>query len=103
MKKARKDGAIIIMGDFNAKVGQGIDGNTVGVSGLGQRNERRDRMVKFCEKENMIICNTLFKQPPRRFYTWQSPGGSRNQIDYFLVNERYKNAILTCHTFPSAD
>ena len=33
MKKARKDGPIIVMRDFNAKVRKGVDGDTVGPNG----------------------------------------------------------------------
>ena len=48
--------------------------------------------------------NTFFKQHPRRLYTWKSPGdGYRNQIDYLMINERYKNSIKNAYTYPGAD
>jgi predicted secreted protein len=105
LKKVRKDSLIVIMGNFNAKIGQGKVGDTVGNFGLGERNDRGDRMIEFAEKENMVVCNTIFKHHPRiRLYTWQSPGGGiKNQIDYILINKRYRKIILNCHTFPSAD
>lgn len=37
---------IIIMGDFNAKIGRGQAGNCVGPYGLGERNERGDSLQK---------------------------------------------------------
>jgi len=52
----------------------------------------------------MVVCNTLFKHDPRRLFTWKSSGDRvRNQIDYITINRRYRNAILNCHKYPSAD
>lgn len=98
----------IILGDFNAKVGQGEVENCVGKFGLGQRNERGDRLVEFCQTENLIITNTFFKLPNRRLYTWKSPadgirGIVRNQIDFILIKERYKNSVKSVKTYPGAD
>lgn len=103
-KELRRDGPVIIMGDFNAKVGSSPVNNTVGAFGLGEGNERGSRLIEFAEKHDMVIGNTLFKQHPRRLFTWKSPGDRvRNQIDYIMINRRYRNAMLNCHTYPSAD
>ncbi len=104
LKKMRLDGPTYVIGDFNAKVGKGSTAGCIGAHGLGQRNERGDRMIEFADKNQMIVCNTFFQQHPRRLYTWKSPGDQfRNQIDYILINRRYKNAVLNCRTVPSAD
>ena len=48
--------------------------------------------------------NTFFKHHPRRLYTWTSPDGkTRNQIDYILIEQRWKTNILQCKTLPGAD
>ena len=73
---------IIIMGDLNAKVGEGRFDNVVGQYGLGQRNERGERFIDWCKANNQIITNTWFKNHPRRRWTWRSPGDRcKNQID----------------------
>ena len=36
----------IVMGDFNAKIGEGRQNQTVGLHGLGTRNERGDALVE---------------------------------------------------------
>ena len=77
----------IIIGDLNAKVGSETDGRTVGPHGTGERNERGEKWVQWCDSKNMIIMNTWFKEHPRRLYIWKSPGDcSRNQIDYIAIN-----------------
>lgn len=57
LKYTKKNELIIIMGDFNAKVGNGKKDNIVSKHDLGERNERGDRLVQFC-REDFIISNT---------------------------------------------
>lgn len=95
---------IMVMGDFNAKVGKGSVAGVSGSFGLGERNERGDTLIRLCREENLMIKNTYFKLPPRRLYTWKSPGDRyRNQIDFFLVNQRFQNSITHVITYPGAD
>ena len=101
-----KGDILVIIGDFNAKVGQhkGGDGDSMGGHGLGKQNEAGERLVEFCEGNNMGIMNTWFQQPKRRLYTWTSPDGKyRNQIDYILINKRWKSTIRDVRTKPGAD
>ena len=94
----------VIMGDWNAKVGSGRDGDVVGPFGLGDRNDRGNQFVEWCSNRDQIILNTWFQHHPRRLWTWKSPGDRvRNQIDYITVNKRYRNAVTQCRTYPGAD
>lgn len=95
----------IIQGDFNAKVGKELSACGIfGCFGLGERNENGDRLVEFCQEDNYVILNTCYQQHPRRLYTWTSPGGLyRNQIDYCLINGRWRSAIKNAKTIPGAD
>lgn len=94
------------MGDFNAKVGKVKVETHTGSFGLGERNNRGDRLVEFCQVRDLMITNTFFKLTDRRLYTWKSPSPGntvRNQIDYILINNRYKNSIIATKTYPGAD
>ena len=84
-----KKDVLFIIGDWNAKVGhQEIPGIT-GKFGLGVQNEAGQRLTEFCQKNTLVIANTLFQQHKRRTYTWTSPDGQhRNQIDYILCSHR---------------
>jgi len=94
-----------VIGDFNAKIGKSPSQlPTIGQYGLGERNAAGDCLYNFCAGNSLSIANTLFKQPPRRLYTWQSPNGNtRNQIDYIMIHSRYRKNIRNCHTYPGAD
>lgn len=108
LRHTKPSEVIIIMGDFNAKIGEGEVENVVGKYGLGQRNPRGDTLVQFCQEENLVVTNTWFQLPSRRLYTWQSPQHNennivRNQIDFILINRRYRNAIQGVRAYPGAD
>uniref|UniRef100_A0A914XJB6 Endonuclease/exonuclease/phosphatase domain-containing protein n=1 Tax=Plectus sambesii TaxID=2011161 RepID=A0A914XJB6_9BILA len=96
--------AILIAGDFNAKVGAGEEPPVAGRFGLGERNEAGDRLVQCCQENRLAIANTWFEQPKRRLYTWTAPNGQhRNQIDYFLCQQRWKSSIQAIKTLLGAD
>ncbi|GFS13724.1 craniofacial development protein 2-like [Elysia marginata] len=103
-KQCKPQNPLIIMGDFNAKVGQEQVEDIVGNHGLGIKNERGEKLIEWCQTNNIIIGNTWFQQPPRRKWTWESPGGdTKNQIDYIMISKRFRNALLAAKTYPSAD
>ena len=89
-----KKDVLFIIGDWNAKVGsQEIPGAT-GKFGLGVQNEAGQRLTEFCQENAMVIARTLFQQYKRRFYTWTSSDGQRqNQIDYVLCSQRWRSSI----------
>uniref|UniRef100_A0A914WAU7 Endonuclease/exonuclease/phosphatase domain-containing protein n=1 Tax=Plectus sambesii TaxID=2011161 RepID=A0A914WAU7_9BILA len=80
----------IIMGDFNAKVGQQIEEEqATGQFGRGERNKRGQMLVDFCEARRIVIGNTLFKKGSRRKWTWRSANGETlNEIDFVLSSHR---------------
>ena len=79
----------IVMGDFNAKIGKKQQNETtIGIHGLGTRNERGSRLIEFTEKEHLSVINTFFKKKLNQKWTWKSPKGKTSEIDYILSNNR---------------
>ena len=98
------DDIILLMGDFNAKIGKGKQDEVVGPHGLGKRNDRGERLVEFCIKHKLVICNTWFEQRENAKHTWSAPDGrTKNQIDYIMINKRYRNSIKNAKARPGAD
>ena len=92
---------ICIMGDLNAKVGNVKDFQIIGNYGLGEQNERGWRLIEFYNENNIVNMNTWFQQALHRMHTWKSPGDiTRNQIDYIIINQRFKNCVKPARTYP---
>ena len=84
---------IMMMGDWNAKIGatqEGEDG-VVGRHGLGvERSQNGFRFVSFCAANNLAIVSTMFPHKNMHKYTWTAPNGRvRNQIDHVTVNGKF--------------
>ena len=95
---------LFIIGDWNAKVGSQETSGVTGKFGLGIWNEAGQRLIEFCQENTVVIANTLFQQQKRRLYTWTSPDGQqRNQIDYILCSQRWRNYIQSAKTRLGAD
>jgi exonuclease III len=95
---------LVIMGDWNAAVGEGAEGGYIGKYGLGKRNERGERLVEFCRQQELVVTNTCFQHEKRRRYTWKAPGDiARYQLDYIMVRKRYRNSVKNSRTLPGAD
>ena len=61
----------------------------------------RAKANRVLPKNALVIANTLFQQHKRRFYTWPSPDDRhRNQIDYILCSQRWRNSIQPGKTRP---
>ena len=66
---------LIIIRDWNAKVGSQETPGITCKFGLGMRNEAGQRLIEFCQESALVIANTLFQQHKRRLYIWTSPDG----------------------------
>ncbi|XP_022816853.1 uncharacterized protein LOC111349834 [Spodoptera litura] len=88
---------LIVMGDFNAKIGQPKQAeNLITKSyGYGHRNRRGEKLIQFACENKLAILNTFFKKKNNRRWTWRSPNGKvKNEIDYILTNlEKYAQDI----------
>ncbi|KAI8426706.1 hypothetical protein MSG28_014412 [Choristoneura fumiferana] len=80
---------IILMGDFNAQVGekQNNEEYVLGRYGYGKRSPNGQRLVEFLLEHNLTLMNSTFKKPPKNKWTWISPDGCyQNEVDYIISN-----------------
>ena len=64
-----KKDVLFIIGEWKAKVGSQETPGVTGKFGLGLQNEARQRQIKFCQENSLVITNTLLQQHKRRLYT----------------------------------
>ena len=82
-----KKDVLLIIGDWNVKVGSQVIPGVTSKFGLGVQNEAGQRLIEFCQENTLVIANTLFQQHKTQLYTWTSPDTQyQNQIDYILFS-----------------
>lgn len=101
-KKGRE--CLVVMGDFNGKVGNDKEEDTIGPFGVGVRNDNGERIVNLSKRHNLFVTNTWFQQKRSAQHTWTSPDkNTKNQIDYILVDKRFRNGVQNSKSMPGAD
>jgi len=97
---------IILLGDFNAKIGkEECFKTTTGSNSLHQlSNNNGCRLIELATGKGLKIKNTTFPHKEIHKGTWRSPDGRYiNQIDHILVNARFSNSVLIIRTFRGAE
>ena len=82
---------LLLLGDFNARVGTDYDSweNVIGKHGLGRENSNGTLLLSLCSQHNLIITNTIFQQANRHKTTWMHPGTKEwHMIDYAITRQR---------------
>ena len=94
LELTHKNDVLLIIGDWNAKLGSQETPGVTGKFGLGVWNEAGQRLIQFCQENTLVVADTLFQQHKRKLYTGTSPDGKyRNQIDYILCSQRWRSFI----------
>ncbi len=70
-KQCKSQEVTIIMGDF--KVGNKREDSTLGPHGLGERNERGERLAEWCRNNDFMVGKTWLENHPRRLWTRKMP------------------------------
>ena len=104
--QARRKNVIIVMGDFNAKVGNNNRGfeEIMGKHGLGERSENGELFVDICAANDLVIGGTVF--PHKRIHkaTWVSPDQqTENQIDHICINKIFRRSLKDVRVYRGAD
>ena len=56
-----KKDVLLIIGDWNAKVGSQETPGVTGKFDLGVWNEAGQRLIEFCQENELVIANTIFQ------------------------------------------
>ncbi|KAF0032162.1 hypothetical protein F2P81_014452 [Scophthalmus maximus] len=87
---------LILLGDFNARVGS--DGviwkDVLGPHGVGKLNENGLRLLTLCSEYRLVITNTLFQLKNKFKTSWQHPRSKHwHLLDYIIVRQADRKEV----------
>ena len=91
LRHTPKEDKIILLGDFNARVGTDKHAwpGTLGQHGVGKMNDNGLLLLSKCKEHDLTITNTLFQLPLAHKTTWMHPRSKHwHLIDYVIVRRR---------------
>jgi exonuclease III len=97
---------LILLGDFNARVGRdsALWTGTIGKEGVGNSNSNGILLLTKCSEHDLIITNTLFRQRDRLKTTWQHPRSKHwHLIDYIIVRAKDRGDVRVTRALTQAD
>lgn len=96
--------AVIIMGDFNARIGNTVISGTKQRFHEAQSNDNGELMVNLCSLNNLRINNTFYDHKETYKYTFENSRGQKSMIDYIVTNRNVlPSQIIDVRTLNSAN
>ena len=93
-----KHNMLVIGGDMNAQIGKNGN-NKYSLHNTSNRNGQHltDFMI-----ENRLAClNTNYQKRKGKLWTYTYANNTKAQIDYVLINKKWKNSALNCEAYSS--
>ena len=93
-----KHHVLTIGGDMNAQVGLSHDHP---FTFHETTNRNGEHLVDFIRENGLICLNTHFQKRNGKLWTHTNPNGTKGQLDYMLINKKWKNSVLNCEAYNS--
>lgn len=106
LQKTPATDKLILMGDFNARVGTEhlVWGNVIGQHGVGKMNNNGLRLLSLCAEHQLVITNTIFQMKNRLKTTWQHPRSKHwHLLDYVIVRQKDRQDVLITRVMRGAE
>ena len=85
---------IIMIGDFNARVGKEKNSRVVGQHGEETINDNGERLIHICEQYDLKINNTFFIHKDIHKFTWYQHTRNLKSIIDYVITKQTSNIIV---------
>ena len=108
LDKTKEKDITVLMGDFNAQIGDDNIGYTeiMGNEGIGRMNENGELFADMCANNKLVIGGSIFQHKRIHKATWVSPNyhtGAENQIDHICIKHTFRSSLQDVKVYRGAD
>ena len=106
LRGANRRDRILLLGDFNARVGDRSDlwDGVIGPHGIGKMNNNGQRLLSLCSEYDLVITNTLFKLKNQYKTSWMHPRSRQwHLIDYVIVRKSHAREVMLTKAMRGAE
>ncbi|VDO92145.1 unnamed protein product [Heligmosomoides polygyrus] len=97
----------LVLGDFNTQVGGDRNGMEKSVGAFASSDHLSDngeRLVSFCDFNDLCIAKTFFFHRGIHKKTWRSPNGTTaNEIDHICIKRKWRTSVHDARVYRGAD
>ena len=93
-----KHNLLVIGGDMNAQIGKNRN-NKYSLHNASNRNGQH--LIDFMIENRLTCLNTNFQKREGKLWTYTYANKSKAQIDYVLINRKWKNSVMNCEAYSS--
>ena len=93
-----KHNLLLVLGDFNAHLGK-----EVGKYTYHDRTNRNGKLlIDLAQETGLVITNIHKQKKSGKLWTFISDmSGTKSQVDFILVNSKWKNSVKNCEAYNS--
>ena len=89
---------LVFGGDMNAQIGK--NGNNK-YSLYNTSNRNGQHLTDFMIENRLACLNTNYKKREGKLWTYTYANNTKAQIDYVLINKKWKNSAMNCEAYSS--
>ena len=105
MHRTNGSGMVVVLGDFNATIGEEVLGVTGPYAQGQQSSDNGERLLSLTTTHGLCITNTMFQHKWIHQASWYPPNAKAQPSlkDYILVRQRMRSFILDTRVYRGAD
>ena len=93
-----KHNMLVIGGDMNAQIGKNGN-NKYSLHNTSNRNGQH--LIDFMIENRLACLNTNYQKREGKLWTYTYANNTKAQIDYVLINKKWKNSAMNCEAYSS--